>query len=162
MLISSCDTKAPFAPSLPTAAGFRVDNGILKLWTGTPCNNVTGITLTLDSGTPQSTDQTWSTPHPGVSLEHMPLLGAPTPSTPLEVRTPLPTTYDWTKATTLTLYLTAPNTHAARADIPQLLRESPQHPPDAYLFGAQGWLTPADVTRENQKTFLTICTPDPK
>jgi hypothetical protein len=32
----ACDTKAQFAPSLPVAAGFRVDDGVLTLWTEPP------------------------------------------------------------------------------------------------------------------------------
>src|SRR5690349_20329630 len=84
---AACDTPAPFAPSLPPAAGFRVDDGVLKLWTGTPCEGVTGLRLTFDSGTSQAAEQVWTAPRPGVLVERMDLLGGD--GGPLEVRTPL-------------------------------------------------------------------------
>ncbi|PPK70417.1 hypothetical protein V5P93_000702 [Actinokineospora auranticolor] len=160
--LAACETKAQFAPSLPPAAGFRVDDGVLKLWTGTPCQGVTGITLIFDTGTAKSTEQTWTAPPPGVLLEHMDLLGTKEPTTtPLEVQTPLPTTYDWTKADSLNFAVSGPPANGARLTIPQVLVESPQHPPNTYLFGQRGWMNAADVQRENGKSFLTVCTPDP-
>ncbi|RLK61382.1 hypothetical protein [Actinokineospora cianjurensis] len=159
---AACDTRAQFEPSLPPAAGFRVDDGVLKLWTGTPCEGVTGLTLIFDSGTQASADQRWTAPLPGVPVERMDLLTAfPNTDGPFQIRKALPPDYDWTKATTLNFAVDGPKANGARLDIPQVLRESPQHPPDTYLFGQTGWKSPADVQRENQKSFLTICTPDP-
>ncbi|MEV6632658.1 hypothetical protein AB0M54_18100 [Actinoplanes sp. NPDC051470] len=163
---AACDTEAQFAPSLPPAAGFRVDDGVLKLWTGTPCQGVIGMRLIFDSGTKQSTQQEWTAPKPGVQVERMDLLrsgeGSPPDSGgPLQVRTPLPAGYDWTKASSIVFSVDGPKANGARADVAQVLRESAQHPADSYLFGRQGWMTASDVQRENQKTFLTICTPDP-
>ena len=160
---AACDTKAPFEPSLPPAAGFRVDNGVLKLWTGTACQGVTGMTVVFDVGTKQSTQQVWTAPKPGVPLERIDLLPetGPDPTSPLQIQQPLPTGYDWTKAGSLTFYVNGPKANGAREDVAQVLRESPQHPSDSYLFGEQGWMNAADVRRENQKSFLTICTPDP-
>ncbi|MFG1603765.1 hypothetical protein [Actinoplanes sp. NPDC049265] len=162
---AACDTEAQFAPSLPPAAGFRVDGGVLKLWTGTPCPGVTGMRLTFDSGTQQSREQVWAAPQPGVQLERMDLLetgSQPAPGTPgLHIQKPLPAGYDWTKANSLNFSVDGPKALGARADVPQVLRESPQHPSDSYLFGQRGWMNASDVQRENQKSFLTICTPDP-
>jgi hypothetical protein len=162
---TACDTEAQFAPSLPPAAGFRVDGGVLKLWTGTPCQGVTGMRLTFDSGTRQSTEQTWTAPRPGVRLERADLVkpgGQPAPDAAgLQVRKPLPPGYDWTTAKSLNFAVDGPTSFGARADVAQVLGESPQHPPESYLFGQRGWLNAADVQRENQKSFLTICTADP-
>jgi hypothetical protein len=158
---TACDTEAPFAPSLPVAAGFRVDDGVLKLWTGTPCDGVTGMRLTFDSGTQKSTEQVWTAPQPGVRVERMDLLNATSESAPLQVQKPLPTDYDWTKAGSSAFSVDGPKAFGARIDIAQVLRESAQHPAGSYLFGERGWLDAADVRRENQKSFLTICTPDP-
>ncbi|GAB3892534.1 hypothetical protein GCM10029964_067490 [Kibdelosporangium lantanae] len=163
---AACKTTAQFAPSLPPAAGFRIDNGVLKLWTGTPCPGVTGMTLIFDVGTSESTHQRWTAPKPGVLLERMDLLrtsGEPFPYTgdPLQVQEPLPRGYDWTKAGWLNFSVDGPTANGARVDVAQVLRESAQHPPASYLFGSRGWMDPSDVQRENRKSFLTICTPDP-
>jgi len=161
-VIAACDTKSQFEPSLPVAAGFRVDGGVLKLWTGTPCTGVIRLTLIFDTGTAQSTKQVWAAPPPGATLEHMDLLStAPDTGGPLQVEQPLPADYDWTKATSVNVAVDGPQANGARADIPQVLRESPEHPPGSYLFGRRGWMDASDVQRENGKSFLTMCTPDP-
>lgn len=162
----ACDTKSQFEPSLPPEAGFRVDGGVLKLWTGTPCAGVIGLTLVFDSGTKQSTQQVWTAPKPGVTVERMDLLAgdgqaAPDTAEPLQVQTPLPAGYDWTKARSIVFYVNGPTSYGATTDVARVLRESAQHPPGEYLFGKSGWLDAADVQRENTKSFLTICTPDP-
>ncbi|MGW4113992.1 hypothetical protein ACWEFJ_24235 [Actinosynnema sp. NPDC004786] len=163
---AACDTKAPFEPSLPTAAGFRVDDGVLKLWTGTSCRGVTGVTVVFDSGTTRSAQQTWSAPRPGVLLEHMDLLGttggSPATPEPLEVRKALPEDYDWTEADWITFSVDGPSAHGARAEVDRVLDESARHPSDSYLFGRRGWMDASDVQRENRKSFLTVCTPDPE
>lgn len=164
---AACDTKAQYAPSLPPEAGFRVDDGVLKLWTGTPCDGVTGLTLTFDSGTKASTDQVWTAPRPGVLVERMDLLrtaGGPAPDNggPLQIRKPLPTDYDWTTADSLAFAVDGPKAYGAKVDVAQVVRESAQHPSGSYLFGRSGWMDASDVERENQKSFLTVCTPDPK
>ncbi|MFJ8912629.1 hypothetical protein [Amycolatopsis sp. NPDC102389] len=161
---AACDTKAQFAPSLPPEAGFRVDDGVLKLWTGTPCEGVTGLRLTFDSGTQASTEQVWTAPRPGVRVERLDLLGVSFLDTagPLQVRTPLPAGYDWTKAGSITVTVDGPKAYGAKADVAQVLRESASHPSGSYLFGRSGWLDASDVQRENRKSFLTVCTPDPE
>ncbi|MDG4825179.1 hypothetical protein O7635_25305 [Asanoa sp. WMMD1127] len=161
---AACDTKAQFEPSLPPAAGFRVDDGVLKLWTGTPCEGVIRLTLIFDSGTQQSTQQVWTAPKPGVVLERMDLLRTAGGSTdgPLQVEKPLPADYDWTKAGSVHFSVDGPKAYGARVDVAAVLRASAEHPSGSYLFGKQGWLDASDVQRENGKSFLTICTADPK
>jgi hypothetical protein len=164
---AACDSKAQFAPSLPPAAGFRVDDGVLKLWTGTPCEGVTGLRLIFDSGTQESAEQAWTAPRPGVPVERMDLLrtaGGSSPDTGegLQVQKPLPADYDWTKAGWLNFSVDGPKANGARVDVAQVLRESAQHPSGSYLFGQRGWMDASDVQRENQKSFLTVCTPDPE
>ncbi|WP_018685473.1 WXG100 family type VII secretion target [Actinokineospora enzanensis] len=165
-LTTACDTKAQFAPSLPPAAGFRVDDGVLKLWTGTPCDGVTGLRLIFDSGTAKSAEQEWTAPRPGVTVEHMDLLrtaggSAPDTGDPLQVRQPLPADYDWTTAASVNFSVDGPVANGARVDVAQVLRESARHPSGSYLFGSRGWLDASDVQRENRRSFLTVCTPDP-
>jgi hypothetical protein len=164
---TACDTEAQFAPSLPPAAGFRVDDGVLKLWTGTPCRGVTGLTLIFDSGTKRSAEQRWSAPRPGVSLERMDLLrttqgSSPDGAEPLQVEKPLPADYDWTKADSIVFSVDGPKAYGARVDVDRVLSESAQHPSGSYLFGEVGWMDVSDVQRENRKSFLTVCTPDPE
>jgi len=164
---AACDTKAQFAPSLPPEAGFRVDDGVLKLWTGTPCEGVVRLRLTFDSGTRQSTEQVWTAPQPGVRVERLDLLrtaggSSPDAGGPFQVETPLPADYDWTKAGSIAVTVDGPKANGAKADVAQVLRESAQHPPGSYLFGRSGWMDAAAVQRENRKSFLTVCTPDPE
>jgi hypothetical protein len=159
---AACGSEAQFAPSLPPAAGFRVDDGVLKLWTGTPCRGVTGVTLIFDSGTSKSAQQMWSAPRPGVDLERMDLLGSsPDSAEPLQVKKPLPPGYDWTEADSIVFSVDGPQAYGARVDVDRVLTESAQHPSGSYLFGQAGWLDTSDVQRENKKSFLTVCTPDP-
>ena len=163
-VIAGCDTKAQDEPSLPPAAGFRVDDGVLKLWTGTPCAGVIRLTLIFDTGTRNSTEQVWATPQPGVTLDRLDLLSTPGGSAPdtgraLQVQKPLPVGYDWTKADSITFYVDGPESFGAGVD--QVLRESARQPSGSYLFGKSGWMDASAVQRENQKSFLTICTPDP-
>lgn len=163
----ACDSEAQFAPSLPPAAGFRVDDGVLKLWTGTPCRGVTGMTLIFDTGTRRTAKQVWSAAAPGVRLERMELLSTAEGSSPdsagaLQVDEPLPADYDWTKADSLNFSINGPTAHGARIDVDQVLTESARHPSDSYLFGQAGWMDASDVRRENGKSFLTVCTPDPE
>ena len=163
---AACDTKAQYEPSLPPAAGFRVDDGVLKLWTGTPCQGVTGLTLIFDTGTKESTKQVWTAPPPGVTVERMDLLTTAKGSSPptggaLQVQKPLPAGYDWTTATSINFSVDGPKAFGARVDVAPVLNESARHPSGSYLFGQRGWMDAADVQRENQKSFLTVCTPDP-
>ena len=162
---AACDTEAQFAPPLPPAAGFRVDDGVLKLWTGTPCLGVTGLTLIFDVGTGHSTEQRWTAPQPGVPVERMDLLRTAGGSSPengagLQVQKTLPVDYDWTKADSITFYVNGPKANGAKVDVARVLRESAEHPSGSYLFGQRGWLDATDVQRENQKSFLTVCTLD--
>jgi hypothetical protein len=166
LVTAACDTRSPYEPSLPPAAGFRVDDGVLKLWTGTPCAGVTGLTVTFDVGTADSAAQVWSAPQPGVPVERMDLLttpGRPALDTdgPLQVRQPLPPGYDWTTADWINVAVDGPKSFGARVDLARVLRESARQPAGSYLFGQQGWLDATAVQRENGKSFLTVCTPDP-
>ncbi|GAA4965800.1 hypothetical protein [Actinoplanes utahensis] len=161
---AACDTEAPFAPPLPVAAGFRVDDGVLRLWTGTPCQGVIRLRLVFDVGTAESAEQVWTAPQPGVPVERMDLLtagggSAPDTGGPLRVETPLPAAYDWTKAAWINFSVDGPQAYGARVDVAEVLRESAEHPPESYLFGQSGWMSPADVRRENQRSFLTVCAP---
>jgi hypothetical protein len=164
--IAACDTRSQFEPSLPPAAGFRVTDGVLKLWTGTPCSGVIRLTLIFDVGTQESAEQVWTAPQPGVTLEHMDLLttsggSAPDTGGPLHVQKPLPPDYDWTTARWINFSVDGPKAFGARVDVARVLRESAEHPSGSYLFGERGWMDASDVQRENQKSFLTVCTPDP-
>jgi hypothetical protein len=165
-VLAACETGPRLEPSLPVAAGFRVDGGVLKLWTGTPCQGVIGLRMTFDSGTSRSTEQVWAGPEPGVPLERMDLLttaGGPPAATdgPLPVRKPLPAEYDWTGADSINFAVDGPEAFGTRLKVAPILHESAQHPFGSYFFGPSGWMDASDVQRENTKSFLTICTPDP-
>ena len=96
----------------------------------------------------------------------MDLLGTAQGSTPdsgepLQVEKPLPADYDWTEADSIVFYVDGPKANGARVDVDRVLTESAQQPSGSYLFGQTGWMDASDVRRENKKSFLTICTPDP-
>ena len=120
----------------------------------------------LDSGTKESAKQVWTAPQPGVTVERMDLLSTARGSSPdtggaLQVQQSLPAGYDWTTADSINFSVDGPNAFGARVDVAPVLHESAQHPSGSYLFGQRGWMDAADVQRENQKSFLTVCTPDP-
>lgn len=155
-MLATCDTKSRIEPSLPPAAGFRVDDGVLKLWPGTPCSGVIRLTLIFDVGTTRGAEQVWIAPRPGATVERMDLLttakgSSPDTGGPLQVQQPLPADYDWTKADSLNFSVHGPKAFGARIDVAQVLRESPARPPESYLFSPRGWMDPSDVQRENQK-----------
>ncbi|GAA1644997.1 hypothetical protein [Actinoplanes couchii] len=153
---TACETGSQLTPPLPPAVGFRVDDGVLKLWTGTPCEGVFGMTLTFDVGTSTSTEQTWTAPKPGVRLDRMNLL--PTdPGSDWQIEDPLPAGYDWTTAQWLNFAVQGPESWGARTEVAKIIGESPEHPPESYLFGANGWMNAAEVQQENGKSFMTIC-----
>jgi hypothetical protein len=121
--------------------------------------------LIFDVGSSQSTEQRW-TAQLGVLVERMDLLrtaGGPSPDTGggLQVQKPLAAGYDWTKAGWLNFSVDGPKANGARVDVAQVLHESAQHPSGTYLFGQRGCMDASDVQRENKKSFLTVCTPDP-
>lgn len=122
--------------------------------------------LTFDSGTRTSTEQVWTAPQPGVPVERLDLLSPAGGSAPdtggLQVRKPLPADYDGTKADSIDFAVDGPKAYSAKVDVAQVLRESAGHPPASYLFGRRGWMEAPDIRRENQKSFLTICSPDPE
>ena len=98
-----------------------------------------------------------------VLLDWMDLLvgAAPATAAPLQVQKPLPAGYDWTKVGSIVFCVNGPTSYSATTDVAQVLRESAQNPSGEYLFGKSGWLNASGVQRENTKSFLTICTPDP-
>ncbi|MGV9801039.1 hypothetical protein ACWDTP_23625 [Mycobacterium sp. NPDC003449] len=152
--------EAQFAPSLQPAFGARVTDGRLRIWTGTPCTGVTRLALTFDADRPDRADLVLTAPDAdGAPLEHF-TLGDPSPG--LEVSEPLPHGYDWRRARTLRLVISASRDGwGSNADLGEVTDGSPHHPADTYWFQDIGWLDAAGVAEQDGKTFLTTCSSDP-
>ena len=159
-LLGSCDTDPPFAPSLPSAAGYRDDRGALQIWTGTPCAGVTRIALTFTTAEDERERIVLTAPSPGVTLER---LDVAHPDRAFTVTERPSSGFDWHDAETLSLVIDADEpAWGSVVDVADVVTGSPEHPADTYLFDDLGWKDPTDVAEENQASFLTVCTADPK
>jgi hypothetical protein len=154
------DPDAQFAPSLRPAIGARVTDGDLRLWTGTPCERVTRVTLTFDAGTDEST--TWvltSRRARGVRLLGLSVEG---PNRGFRVAEPLPDGYAWSDADEVSFVADAEaEVWGTSTDLDVVRDESADHADDVYYFDQVGWLDDDGVAAGNGEDFLTPCTPDP-
>lgn len=154
------EPDAQFAPSLRPAFGARVDDGQLKIWTGSTCTGVTRLAILFDfpsKGNPQS--ELTSTSTSGATVDRFTVGTAPAG---MKVKTPLPTGYDWQSAKTATLTLSGPPaTWGSNVQLAEVKNGSASHPQDTYYFQGVGWLDQTQVSQQDGKTFLATCTPDP-
>ncbi|KAA1420142.1 hypothetical protein FE697_018990 [Mumia zhuanghuii] len=158
--LSGCDDEAQFAPSLPSAAGYRDDGGALRIWTGTPCEGVTRVALTFAGPGDERARLVLRAPSPGVTVEH---LDPAAPDAAFEPEESLPDGYDWRTADTISLVIDgAEPAWGSVVGVDQVVVESPDHPEDSFLFDDLGWKDPTAVDAENGTSFLTVCTPDPE
>lgn len=147
----------PEATSLPPVFGARVTDGQLRLWTGTPCTQVSRVVvlfspdggrLTLEPPDGRRTDIEFLT------------VGGPYPG--LDVVEPLPVGFDWRTSQEVTLIVDAPQAVGATpAGLAEIAGSSAAHPEDTFYFEGIGWRNPAQVATENRTSLLTVCTPDP-
>lgn len=158
--VASCVTACPprRATSLPVTFGARVTDGQLRISTGSPCTEVTRVTVSF----PGSEAELVLEPPTGrfADVEFVSVDG---PNDGLETVYPLPADFDWRSAKSIALSVYAAD--ALRPEtvaIADLVEESGAHPADAYLFAGQGWLEPGEVEAGDGKEFLATCTPDPK
>jgi hypothetical protein len=161
MVLTGCDGGRPaaqFAPDLPPGAGYRVAGADLAVWTGTPCSDVTRITVRLDSGSADSTATVWEAAEPSAverfSLER--------PPAGFEVAEPFPPDADWREAATVSLLLDGGDAAwSSVVDVADVVEGSGGHDPSTYLFDDLGWYDEEAVAAGNGTSFLTVCTPEP-
>lgn len=159
-VLTGCEGRAQFAPSLPSAAGYRADAGALDIWTGTPCEGITRATVTYDAGTEDRARLVLEAPGPGVTVEH---LDPADPDPGFTVVEALPEGFDWAEAETVSLLLDGGEARwSSVVDVAEVVDGSPDHPRGSYLFDDVGWLDEEGVADGNGSTFLTVCTPDPE
>ncbi|BBY26122.1 hypothetical protein [Mycolicibacterium sediminis] len=156
--ITSCGMFGPDpqAVSLPLAFGARVTDGELRLWTGSPCHDVTRVTVRFTSDAKLIFE-----PAPGrrADVDYLTLDG---PNPGLRVEEALPDGFDWRTAEQVDLWIDgAAGEGSKRALVADIVAGSADHPEDTYWFQDVGWLGPDDVDELDGKTFLTPCTPDP-
>lgn len=151
------DPQAQFAPPLRPAFGARVVDGELWFWTGTPCHDVTEITVWFDPGTAERESRVLAAPEPGVTLERF----RPTGHNPgFTVEEELPGEFDWREAESVTFLLEGTDWYwSASNDIDEVVDASDDYSEDAYLFQHVGWLDADAVAARNGESFLTPCTP---
>lgn len=151
---------APWAPSLPPAAGLRVDaDNSLRLWTGTSCHQVTRVVATFEGGDNERAQLVLVAPEPGITIERLDLGDPPDE---LTVQTALPAGFDWHSSKNVRIQVDgADPSWGSITAVDAIVSGSAEHPPTHYLFGKNGWKDEAAVQRDNGRTFLAICTPDP-
>ncbi len=47
-------------------------------------------------------------------------------------------------------------------ELAEVIKGSAEHPDDTYWFQGVGWLNPAQVKKQDGKTFLATCTDSPQ
>lgn len=172
--LAGCEShrgRSPYETSMPSQyAGFRVTDGELSIWTGSPCLGATRIDLVFEpyEGTREELQLATQTYQgrltPGVEVQYV-TLGAPNPG--FQVTTPLPPGYDWRSAQRLSFAIDGPPVSRGPSNIDfapvvaEITENSARHPEDTYFFPDLGWLGPADIAAGNGVDFLTMCTPDP-
>ncbi|MGH1565683.1 hypothetical protein [Mumia sp. DW29H23] len=158
--IAACDGDAPFAPSLPSAAGYRDDAGALAIWTGTPCTGVTRVALTFTTTDDERVRLVLRAQEPGVTVERLDL-ARPDPA--FTVDEALPAGFDWRDAERISLLMDASEpSWSSTVAVADVVDGSPDHGAGTYLFDDLGWKDQDDVRAENGSSFLTLCTPDPE
>lgn len=171
--LGGCESQRgrnPYETSLPSSKfGFRVTNGQLRIWTGSPCEGTTEIVVKVRGpGSDEATLQIYTPTYepgltPGIEFEHL-TLGGPYPG--FNVMTPLPPGFDWRKAEYFQIDVGGPpvSRGLGRNFAPiatEIIVHSAEHPENTYYFPDVGWLDPAEVAAKNGNEFLTVCTPDP-
>lgn len=158
MAVVGCDPLG--RPSLTPAFGARTTDGQLRLWTGSPCHGVTQITLTFDPYGGDRAEFVLAAPNElGIDLEYF-TLGESLPG--LQVAKPLPSGFDWQSAQTMRISLEGNDVQwGTTAYLDEAVKGSTEHPADSYWFQDVGWLDPGQVTAQDGKTFLGLCTPSP-
>lgn len=158
-VVGACDTDPPFAPPLPSAAGYREVGGALRIWTGTPCTGVTRVAVTYTMPDDSRERLVLTAPPPGVTLEH---LDVARPGARFTVEERPSAAFDWRDAEQASLVIDATEpAWGSVVDLADVVDGSAEHDPQTYLFDDLGWKSPADVAAQNAESFLTVCTPAP-
>lgn len=147
----------PEKVSLPLAFGARVTDGELRLWTGTPCTEVTGVTVRFSADAKLVLEPADGKPS---EIDHL-ALGGPYPG--WTVVQALPANFEWRTAEQVDLWIDGGDGEGSkRALMADVIEGSDQHPADTFWFQDVGWLNPGQVANLDGKIFLTVCTPDPE
>jgi hypothetical protein len=159
--LTPCTPDPARQPSLPSAFGARVSDGKLRIWTGSPCTKVNGVTLgfTPETSKPGVVELGLVTSGDTVDFERY-TLGEPLPG--MAISEPLPEGFDWRTQVSLRLEVHTPQIHRdPTTDLGPVIEGSTSHPDDTYFFQGVGWLNPAQVAEMDGTTFLGACTLDP-
>jgi len=157
--VSGCNLFGPDprAASLPPVFGARLTDGQLRLWTGTPCAEVSRVTIYFSPGGAELVLE----PPAGrwADVEYLALDG---PYPQLNVAAPLPAGFDWRTAEQVDLWLDSPKgVGSTPTNLAEIVEGSDRHPDDTYYFQGIGWLNSGQVAERNGTSLLTVCTPDP-
>lgn len=160
-LLTVCTPDPARELSLPPAFGARVTDGTLRIWAGSPCTAVNGVTLIFspDTTKPATIELAFGKSDSPVNFEYY-TLGEPIPG--METLEALPVGFDWRNQDSLQLSVHTTNTHNdPTTTLAEVMEHSADHPEDTYWFQGVGWLNPGQVAEQDGKTFLTTCTEDP-
>lgn len=160
-LLTVCTPDPAKELSLPPAFGARVTDGTLRIWTGSLCTEVNGVTLIFrpDDTKPATIDLRFGTSQTPVDFEYYTLGQQVAGMAYLES---LPAGFNWRDQASLRLSVHTTNTHhSPTTDLAEVIDHSDEHPDDTYWFQDVGWLGPDQAAEQNGKTFLATCTEDP-
>ncbi|OBC16670.1 hypothetical protein A5784_25850 [Mycobacterium sp. 852013-50091_SCH5140682] len=157
--LALCTPDPEYKPSAPTVFGVRETDGLLRIWTGSPCPGTREAVVTFE---PSGIELVLNSRNPvGIDFQRY-TVGEPLAD--MDISRALPTDFDWTGQRELQLNVSRadPDTGPQRADLGVVRAESASHPEDTYWFQGIGWLNPTQVAEQDGKTFLATCTRDPK
>ncbi|GAS86865.1 hypothetical protein [Mycolicibacterium brisbanense] len=157
--LALCTPDPAYKPSVPTVFGVRETDGLLRIWTGSPCPGTTKAVVTFE---PSGIELVLTARDAAGSDFQRYTVGDPIPD--MDVSRALPKDFDWTQQRELQLNVSRaePDTGPQRADLGVVRAESASHPADTYWFQGIGWLNPTQVAEQDGKTFLATCTREPK
>jgi hypothetical protein len=157
--VSGCQLFGPDpqATSLPAVFGARITDGQLRLWTGSPCGEVSRVVVQF---TPDGGRLILEPPKGETADIEFLTIGGAHPT--LDVAEQLPDDFDWRTAQDVTLIVNSPDAVGSTpTSVSEIVANSAGHPEDTYYFQGIGWRNAAQIAQENRKSLLTVCTADP-
>lgn len=160
-VLGACDGgTGGFVQPAPSLIGVRAEGERLELWTGTSCEEVTEIELTLDPGAEEPLAVVEYVADAPRTVDRFELGTAPAGFT---ARVPLPGGVSWRDAEDLLVVLTlADGSRSVTADLEPLMgaTESAGDEPDEYLLGDR-LLTEDELLDGDGDDYALVCSPDP-
>lgn len=152
---SGPDGQDGFVQPVPSLIAARADGDRLELWTGTPCDDVTEIELTLDPGAAEPVAVVDYVAREPRTLDRFELGSAPAGFT---ARAPLPDGVSWRDADDVLVVLTLPaGMRSVTVDLGPAIEEATG---EEYLLGDE-LRTESEILAGDGGDYALVCSPDP-